>query len=73
MPLARPNRSPSRWIDNAATPCKVLRTLLYGVAPHDPVGFTIVPLMVASVSLLACYIPAHRVARTDPLVALRSD
>jgi predicted permease len=52
---------------------RVLRTLLYGVAAHDLVSFAIVPLMVTSVSLLACYIPAHRVARIDPLVALRSD
>jgi ABC-type antimicrobial peptide transport system permease subunit len=52
---------------------RVLRSLLYGVVPHDPVSFTIVPLIVTSVSLIACYIPAHRVARIDPLVALRSD
>jgi predicted permease len=52
---------------------RVLRTLLYGVAPRDAVSFIVVPLIVTSVSLLACYIPARRAARLDPVVALRHD
>jgi predicted permease len=52
---------------------KLLGTLLVGVSSRDPYVFVAVTLIVASVSLLACYIPARRAARVDPLLALRHD
>src|SRR5277367_76114 len=50
---------------------KLFTSILYGVRPHDLVTFTFVPLFLAAVALLACWIPSRRAARVDPLIALR--
>ena len=50
---------------------RFLRSLLFEVQPHDPLTFLIVCLVVVLVALAACYIPARRATKVDPLVALR--
>jgi ABC-type antimicrobial peptide transport system permease subunit len=50
----------------------VMRGLLFGVAPHDPVTFIGVALTMATIGLVACWLPALRAARIDPAITMRS-
>jgi putative ABC transport system permease protein len=57
----------------AVAATRALRTMLFGVTPLDPVSLAAAPALLAAVALLACYLPARRATRVDPLVALREE
>jgi predicted permease len=51
---------------------RVIRGLLFGVAPHDPVTFLGVALLMSAIGIAACWIPAVRAARVDPAMTMRA-
>ena len=58
-------------LGGAALVARVMKTLLFGVEPFDPITFGVVAVALASVGLAACYLPARRAIRIDPALSLR--
>ena len=52
---------------------RMMRALLYGVSSTEPMVFLVIAVLLLAVALLACWIPARRAMRLDPLEALRRD
>jgi ABC-type antimicrobial peptide transport system permease subunit len=52
---------------------RMVKSLLYGVSTSDPIAFTCVALLLFSIAFLACWIPARRASRVEPMIALRAE
>jgi putative ABC transport system permease protein len=52
---------------------RLIGKLLFGVSPTDPLTYTVIALLLIGVALLACWLPARRATKVDPLIALRSE
>jgi putative ABC transport system permease protein len=57
----------------SAALARLMSSLLFGVSAVDPATFVAIPLLLMAVALVACYVPARRAMRVDPLQTLRSE
>ena len=60
-------------ISGAFAVIRLMKSLIFGVSPTDPVTFVGVAVLLAAVAFTACWIPARRASRVDPMVALRHE
>jgi putative ABC transport system permease protein len=52
---------------------RMMKSLLYGVSTSDPITFTCVALLLFGIALFACWIPARRASRVEPMIVLRAE
>jgi putative ABC transport system permease protein len=52
---------------------RVMSSMVFGITARDPLTFTTLPILIVAVTTLACYLPARRASRIDPVVALKQD
>ncbi|HEY4273568.1 MAG TPA: ABC transporter permease [Candidatus Udaeobacter sp.] len=57
----------------ALTGARLLKSFLYGVSASDPITFTFIAFTLLTIAFLACWIPARRASRVDPMIALRAE
>jgi len=57
----------------STTTNRLLTTQLWNISPNDPLTFTVVILVIAIIGVLACWIPARRAVRVEPMIALRHE
>jgi len=50
-----------------------MSSMLFGVKPTDPLTFASVALLLCAIAMLACYVPARRATKVDPIIALRHE
>jgi ABC-type antimicrobial peptide transport system permease subunit len=60
-------------LGGAALLTRLMSSLLVGIAPRDPVAFGAAAAILLAVAALACYVPARRAVRVNPITALRSE
>jgi predicted permease len=60
-------------VAGAAAVSTILVNMLFGLSPHDPVSFVLVPVILFSIALAACYVPARRALTVEPTKALRTE
>jgi putative ABC transport system permease protein len=52
---------------------QTMRSLLFEISPFDPVTFAVVAGLLAAAALVACWLPARRATKVDPMIALRTE